>query len=85
MTTENSNTAPARKIENIVDLRQDLTDIYQQLRGGQIGIREAKEIANVAGKIIGSVKIQLEYNVYTKTKERIPFLETTPKNEFSDI
>lgn len=63
------------KITNIEDLRKDLSETYEALRAGTIGIRECKEVANMGGKIISTAKLQLEYNVYTKSKERIPFLE----------
>lgn len=65
----------AKEIKNVVDLRVDLLDIYGKLRNGEIGIREAKETANVAGKVLSSAKLQLEYNTHTKSDAKIPFLE----------
>jgi hypothetical protein len=64
-----------RKIENVTDLRDDLLNVYDALRAGKIGLREAKERNNAAGKILSSAKLQLEYNNYTKSSARIPFLE----------
>jgi hypothetical protein len=63
------------KIKNIIDLRNSLLDVYDKIRSGKIGIREAKENANVAGKIISTAKLQLEYNAYMKTQSPIEFLE----------
>lgn len=65
-----------KTIKNVVDLRDDLLIIYAKLRDGEIGIREAKETANVSGKILSSAKLQLEYNAYTKSDAKIPFLES---------
>jgi predicted nucleic acid-binding Zn-ribbon protein len=62
-------------IKNVKDLRDELIDVYNQLRDGELGIREVKERANMAGKIIASAKIQLEYNIYTKSGSKIEFLE----------
>lgn len=67
--------ATSKKIVNIQDLRDSLLDVYDKIRNGKIGIREAKENANVAGKIISTAKLQLEYNAYMKTQSRIEFLE----------
>lgn len=67
-----------KKVENIEDLRNDLLRIYTDLRSGKIGLREAKEQANVSGKIISSAKLQLEYNNFTKSASRIEFLEIKP-------
>lgn len=64
-----------KKIINIQDLRDSLLEVYDKIRNGKIGIREAKENANVAGKIISTAKLQLEYNAYMKTQSPIPFLE----------
>ncbi len=36
-----------------------------------------KQAANVAGKILSSVKTQIEYNKMVQSKERIPFMEVT--------
>lgn len=63
------------EIKNIQDLRNSLLDVYDKIRNGKIGIREAKENANVAGKIISTAKLQLEYNAYMKTQSCIPFLD----------
>jgi hypothetical protein len=63
-------------MRNVKDLRDELISTFEKLRDGLIGIREAKEVANVAGKILSSAKIQLEYNVYTKSKRRVKFLES---------
>lgn len=65
------------KIENVQDLREDLISMYQNLKGGKIGLREAKERNNTAGKILNSAKLELEYNVYAKSNAKIAFLETS--------
>jgi len=57
------------------DLTQDLLTKYEQLQNGTLDIKQAKQIANIAGKIIGSAKSQLLYNIYMERKEPIPFFE----------
>ncbi len=64
------------KITNISELRDDILELHNDLRNGKIGLREAKELNNTSGKIIASAKLELEYNSFTKTQKRIPFLET---------
>jgi len=64
-----------KKIETITDLREDLIEVYEKLRANKIGLREAKERNNTAGKIINTAKTQLEYNIYTKSHQKIKFLE----------
>jgi len=61
---------------NVTELRNDLIKVYNQLRGSEIGIQEAKELANVSGKILSSAKTQMEYNKMTGNKNNtIKFLE----------
>lgn len=68
--------APKTDIVNCTTLRNDLMDVYNQLRLGDIGMRQAKEIANMSGKIVSSAKAQLDYNVTIgKADTRIDFFE----------
>jgi hypothetical protein len=60
---------------NVTELRKELVDIFNKLREKEIGVSEAKELANVSGKIISSAKTQLEYNRYCGSKNKIEFLE----------
>jgi len=61
---------------NVTELRNDLIKVYNQLRENEIGLQEAKELANVSGKILSSAKTQMEYNKMTGNKNNtIKFLE----------
>jgi len=62
-------------MKNIVELRDDLLKVYGELRDGTLGLDEAKQAANVAGKIMSSANVQMSYNKMIQSKTRIPFLE----------
>lgn len=63
-------------IKNSSDLREDLiVNVYEKLREHKIGLKEAKERVNTAGKIIATAKLELEYNNFLGNKKVIPFLE----------
>jgi hypothetical protein len=64
-------------MENVKQLRDELILTYENLKAGKMGIREAKEYANVCGKIMSSAKLELMYNVYVKSGNKIPFLEVS--------
>jgi hypothetical protein len=66
-----------KKVNNVVELREDLLTVYQDLRAGKLGTNEVKQAANVAGKILSSASLQLEYNKMVQSKEKIPFLEAS--------
>lgn len=57
------------------ELRADLMNVYNELRNGEINKGTAKEIANVAGKILSSAKTQLDYNKWVKNESKIDFFE----------
>lgn len=59
----------------VTDLRDDLIKVYDQLRSNEIGMSEAKGLANVAGKILSTGKSQMEYNKMVGSKNRINFFE----------
>ena len=63
------------KTTNVEELRNDLLKVYDQLRTGKLGINEAKQAANISGKVLSSAKSQMEYNKLIQSKERIPFFE----------
>ena len=58
------------------ELRGQLADVFAQLRAGTIKPGEAAELANLAGKMIGSAKVQVEYYALRKEAPIIGFLET---------
>lgn len=62
-------------IKNIKELTNDLAKNYEKLTKGQLTEKRAKEISNMAGKIINSAKVNLEYNSYMKFKRKIDFLD----------
>ena len=65
-------------MKNVKELRDDLISIYQDLKSGRIGMSEAKELANVSGKIISTAKTQMEYNKMTGNNNgKIKFLESS--------
>lgn len=66
----------ATKIRNIGDLINDLSNAYEMLRDKEMSLGEAKEVANLGGKLIKAASMQLKYNQYMKILDKIPFLES---------
>ena len=62
-------------IENIRELTADLGRVYAELRERKIEIKEASEIANIAGKIINGAKAEIMYRIARKEKPSIPFFD----------
>lgn len=62
-------------MKTATQLRDELSTVFELLRAGEIKPKEAGELANIAGKMINSAKVQLEYHALRKTKPEIPFLD----------
>lgn len=65
----------ASKIKNLHELGVDLLEVYTQLRNGQMEKSTARSLASVAGKVIESLKVQLEYNAIKSTIDKVELLE----------
>jgi hypothetical protein len=63
-------------MQNCDELRAELAQTFAQLKSGAIKPSEAAELANIAGKMISSAKVQVEYYVLRKEIPTIGFLET---------
>ena len=63
-------------MQNITELRDSLSDNYVKMKAKKMPIGLGKELSNAAGKILNSLKVELEYNQLLGIKTEIPFLET---------
>jgi hypothetical protein len=58
----------------MAELRKNLCTVFEELHSGKLESKNAKELANVAGKIISSVTAELKAAEINKTNHRIAFL-----------
>jgi len=66
-------------MKNIQELRDNLTEVFNGLRDGSISPQVATELNNSAGKIISSIKVELEYYGLRKESPEIEFIKQTMK------
>lgn len=52
-----------KEIETINELTQDLVDVKNDLKNGHIELERAREINNTAGKILNTIKVQMQYTI----------------------
>ena len=60
-------------MKTITDLRNELCDTFDDLKAGNITPKVASEMNNSAGKIIHTLKVQMEYHTMPKSTPKIPF------------
>lgn len=61
-------------MKNAEELRSELSQTFAKLKAGEIKPSEAAELANLAGKMIGSAKVQVEFYALRKEMPDIKFL-----------
>ena len=61
-------------MKNVDELRGQLAEVFAKLRAGEMKPGEAAELANLAGKMIGSAKVQVEFYALRKEMPDIKFL-----------
>ena len=68
-------------MKNVTELREQLSQVFTELRRGSDKHSDAAELANLAGKMIGSAKVQLEYYSLRKEVPTISFLASGEKTD----
>jgi hypothetical protein len=68
------------KPKDMTELRDHLLEAFDQLRADPRRMLQTKELTNTAGKIIGTVKSQLEYSLLRGEEPKIPFMGKTSGN-----
>jgi hypothetical protein len=63
-------------VKNVDQVRDRLSTIFDQLESGEIDAKKAAEFANLAGKMINSAKVQVEYYALKRELPNIGFLES---------
>lgn len=63
-------------MQNIGELRKSLSENYSKMKAKKMSLPMGKELANTAGKILSSLKVELEYNSQMGVKKKIDFLES---------
>ena len=64
-------------MKNVDQVRDRLSAIFGQLESGEIDAKKAAEFANLAGKMINSAKVQVEYYALKNEHPNIGFLESS--------
>ena len=62
-------------MNNITDLRNELSTLFNDLRDGKIETKTAQEMNNCAGKIINTLKVELEYYSLLGDKPEVDYLD----------
>jgi hypothetical protein len=62
-------------MDTIINLRKELAKVFEDLRAGNLSSKNAAELNNTAGKIINSLRAELEYYKLRKEPPEIDFFK----------
>jgi len=68
-------------MKTVNELRDNLSTVWEDLRAGTIATKDAEALANLAGKMVNSAKMQIEYYALRKEAPYIEFLHSTDTEE----
>ena len=54
------------KMKTTVDIKQDMSDLYEALKAGTIDVKVAGELANISGKFLKAEQIELARSVFER-------------------
>jgi len=66
-------------MKDIKELRDALADVFTKLQNDKIEQEKAASLTNCAGKIIGTLRVEIEYAALHEEKPDIKFLEGETK------
>ena len=64
------------ELKTVNDMRSMLTEEIQKLRSGKTTAAAVNAVVNATGKILSSVKLEIEYNKLVGQTPKIPFIES---------
>lgn len=62
-------------MKNIEEVRAELCQAFGDLRFGELEVKKAAELSNMVGKIVNTLKVELEYAHLRKEKPDIAFMK----------
>lgn len=67
-------------MKTLADIKQDMSDLYEALKNGQIEIKTASELANISGKFLKAEQLELAKQVFMSNRPE-PMLTIASQNK----
>lgn len=56
--------------KSLDDIKYDMSELYDQLRGGTVEIKQAAELANIAGKFLKAEQLMLAREIFEDNRSK---------------
>jgi len=57
-------------MKNLDRIKSDMSELYEQLKAGEIDIKTASELANITGKFLKAEQLQLARDIFLNNQEK---------------
>lgn len=57
-------------MKSLDDVKNDMSQLYEEVRAGTTELKTAAELANIAGKYLKAEQLQLAREIFTDEKEK---------------
>ena len=58
-------------MKTLSDIKQDMSDLYDQVRAGQVDLKTAGELANISGKFLKAEQLELAREIFLSNKQLV--------------
>jgi hypothetical protein len=58
-------------MKTLSDIKQDMSDLYEQVRAGQVDLKTAGELANISGKFLKAEQLELAREIFLSNKQLV--------------
>jgi hypothetical protein len=58
-------------MKTLNDIKQDMSELYEQLKAGQVDIKTAGELANISGKFLKAEQLALARDIFINNKQLV--------------
>lgn len=66
-------------MKTLTDVKSDMSMLYEELRAGSVDIKLAGELANITGKYLKAVQLELAREVFMDSKAKALGIEHAPE------
>ena len=57
-------------MKTLTDIKQDMSELYDALKAGEIDIKIAGELANISGKFLKAEQLELAKDIFMSNRSR---------------
>jgi hypothetical protein len=58
-------------MKTLNDIKQDMSELYEQLKTGQVDLKTAGELANISGKFLKAEQLALARDIFISNKQLV--------------